>query len=138
MPIRNVMLMVTGAIGAVILGFVYIFRVYGPMEAEVTLWGKVSVGLGIALGILALTMGSKRTTLCQFALGVGYTALLVLQIPPIILWFAFHGSPPTDNPLSPFVAHWGYAIPHLILFLLSVFTLYHIARGTTPGLRGRK
>jgi len=125
----NVILMVAGAIGAVILGFVYIFRVYGPMEAEVTLWGKVSVGLGIALGILALTRGSKRTRLRQFVLGVGYTALSVLQIPPIVLWFAFHGSPPTDNPFSPFVAHWGYAIPHVALLAIGILALYWSFRG---------
>ena len=53
MPIRNVTLMVAGAVGAIILGFVYIFRAFGPTEAEVVLWGQVSVGLGIALGILA-------------------------------------------------------------------------------------
>ena len=129
MPIRNVILMVAGAVGAIILGFVYIFRAFRPMEAEVVLWGQVSVGLGIALGILALTVGAKRTKLRRLILGLGYTVLVVLQIPPIILWFAFHGSVPSDWPSpGPFVAHWGYAIPHIILLAISAFTLYCIFR----------
>lgn len=126
---RNVILMVAGAVGAIILGFVYVFRAFGPTEAEVVLWGRVSVGLGIALGILALTVGAKRTKLCQFILGLGYAVLVLLQIPPTILWFAFHGSGISDGtPFSPFVAHWGYAIPHIILLAISVFTLYSILR----------
>ena len=121
--------MVAGAVGAIILGFVYIFRAFRPMEAEVVLWGEVSVGLGITLGILALTVGSKRTKLRRLILGLGYAVLVVLQIPPTILWFAFHGSGISDGtPPSPFVAHWGYAIPHIILLAISAFTLYCIFR----------
>jgi len=125
------MLMVAGAVGAVILGFVYIFNVFGPIDAAVVLWGQVSVGLGIALGILTLTVGAKRTMLCRLILGLGYTVLVVLQIPPVILWIAYHGFGIERS--GPFVAHWGYAIPHMILFFLSAFTLYHIARGKRSG-----
>lgn len=79
----------------------------------------------IALGILALTGGAKRRKLHQLILGLGYTALVVLQIPPIILWFAFHGSVPSDWPSpGPFVAHWGYAIPHIVLAIIGILALY--------------
>ena len=129
MLIRNVTLMVAVAVGAIILGFVYIFRAFGPAEAEVVLWGQVSVGLGIALGILALTVGSRRTKLRQLILGLGYAVLVVLQIPPTILWFAFHGSGISDGtPPSPFVAHWGYAIPHIILLAIGALTVVRVFR----------
>jgi hypothetical protein len=118
--------MVTGAVGAIILGSVYIFWAFGPIDIAVVWWGQVSVGLGIALGILALTVGAKRKKLCQFILGLGYAVLVLLQIPPTILWFAYHGSGIERE--GPFVAHWGYAIPHIILLAISAFTLYSILR----------
>jgi len=123
---RNVILMVAGAIGAIILGSVYIFGAFGPIDIAVVWWGQVSVGLGIALGILALTVGPKGTKSSQLVLGLGYIALVVLQIPPTILWFAFHGSGIERE--GPFVAHWGYAIPHIILLAISAFTLSCIFR----------
>ncbi len=81
MLMRNVILMVAGAVGAVILGLVYVFNAFGPIDAAVVWWGRVSVGLGIGLGILALTVGAKRTMLCRLMLGLGYTVLAVLQPP---------------------------------------------------------
>jgi hypothetical protein len=49
MSIRNITLMVAGAVGAIILGSVYIFGAFGPIDIAVVWWGQVSVGLGIAL-----------------------------------------------------------------------------------------
>jgi len=136
---RNVMLMAAGGLGAIMLGVLYICRVFGPVEAEVVLWGQVSLYMGIVLIAFSLAAGYKRMRIFTFILGLGYFLVMVLQLPPIVLWFAFHGFGISDGtPPSSFVAHWGYAIPHIILFLLSAFTLYHIARGTTLGLRGRK
>lgn len=128
MPTRNVILMVAGAGGAIILGFVYIFGAFGPIDIAVVWWGQVSVGLGIALGILTLIGGAKRTRL-PLILGLGYAVLVVLQIPPVILWFACHGSGIERE--GPFVAHWGYAIPHIILLAIGALTVVRVFRNGT-------
>jgi hypothetical protein len=129
MPIRNVTLMVAGAVGAIILGFVYIFRAFGPTEAEVTLWGRTTAVLGVILAISALVAASRRSKALRVPLGLGYSALVLLQIPPIVLWFAAHGSDITDGtPPSPFRAHWGYAIPHIILLATSALTVFRVFR----------
>ncbi len=59
-------------------------------------------------------------------LGVGYALVALLQVPPIILWFVFHGSGIADGP-SPFAAHWGYTIPHLTLLITSPLILYYLS-----------
>lgn len=121
--------MVVGGVGAIVLGLPYIYRAFGPTEAEVVLWGKVSLCSGIVLTIFSLAVGHKRIRIFELILGLGYSVLMVLQLPPIIFWFAFHGSGISDGtPPSPFVAHWGYAIPHIILLAIGAFTLSCILR----------
>lgn len=59
--------------------------------------------------------------------------LILLQIMPIYLWIIFHGMGISDGtPASSFVAHWMYAVPHIVLFatgLLSVYGLFQTMKG---------
>lgn len=136
---KNKILLVIGAVGAVVLGLVYVFRAFGPTEAEVVLWGWVSAGLGIVLGLLVLAIKLEHAKFGRVILGAGYALLAALQIPPIVLWFAATGSGITDGtPPSPFVAHWAYAIPHLVLLLVGGACLYAILRRTPSPERRKK
>ncbi|NBD35946.1 MAG: hypothetical protein GVY30_08095, partial [Chloroflexi bacterium] len=77
--------------GSLFLGMAYVAHVFGPTEAEVVTWGKVSVGLGVALGIWGIIGGIGPSGLVQViaALLCGGSALL--QVLPIALWVTFHG-----------------------------------------------
>lgn len=124
---RNIALPLAGSAGAIALGLLYIYRAFGPTEAEVVSWGRVSLYAGIALATLSLVAGCKPIRILKLVLGLVCLFLIVLQLPPIILWFAFHGSGISDRPPpSPFVAHWGYAVPHITVATISAFTLYSI------------
>jgi len=114
------LLMLVTALGAILLGLPYLLRAFGPTEAEVVAWGRVTLLTGVALAALALYLWRSRRRLAQLALSLGYGWLAVLQVLPTGLWILFHGSGISDgSPPSAFVAHWAYALPHLALFLLS-------------------
>ena len=116
-----------GGAGSIALGLAYVLHAFGPTEAQVVLWGWVSIYLGLA--VVPLTVGACRShsRIIQGVAGLGWGIVALLQVPPILLWFAFHGSGISDGtPPSTFVAHWAYSIPHLALLAVSaamVFTL---------------
>jgi hypothetical protein len=119
--------MLFGAIGAILLGLPYIFHAFGPTEAQVVIWGEVSLCMGMVLLFLAVGLGRSKKRLAKVALACGYIILALLQVPPVVLWFAFHGSGISDGtPPSAFVAHWGYSIPHLVLLGASLMVVYHV------------
>lgn len=114
-----VLLLLTAG-GSILLGMPYLLRAFGPTEAEVVLWGQVAMITGAVLAALALLLARQRNRWAQLVLSLGYGWLALLQVLPIGLWILFHGSGISDgSPPSAFVAHWGYALPHLALFLLS-------------------
>ncbi len=120
--------------GSLFLGMAYVAHVFGPTEAEVVTWGKVSTGLGVVLGILSVVGGIGPSGLVQViaALLCGGSALL--QVLPIALWVTFHGSGISDGtPPSPFVAHWGYALPHVALLVLSGVTIWQLLNRERKG-----
>ncbi len=45
---------------ATLLGLPYLYRAFGPTEAEVVQWGKVYSSLGVMLLLLAATLGPRR------------------------------------------------------------------------------
>jgi hypothetical protein len=110
----------------------YILHAFGPTEAEVVTWGEVSLYTGIVLVALSVGIGRSNKKILRGILAPSYILLALLQVPPIFLWFTFHGMGISDGtPPSPFVAHWGYAIPHLALLIDSLLVLYYLARGET-------
>jgi len=117
---QSLLLMLVTALGAVLLGLPYLLRAFGPTEAEVVSWGRVTLLTGVTLAVLALLLWRSRRKLAQLILSLGYGWLALLQVLPIALWILFHGSGISDGSQpSAFVAHWAYALPHLALFLLS-------------------
>jgi hypothetical protein len=121
--------MYIGAVGAILLGFPYIFGAFGPTEVEVQIWGVVSVGIGAFLGLLCLAIGRSNKRIAKVALALGYIFLALFQVLPIYLWFMFHGYGISDGtPPSAFVAHWGYSISHIILFVVGLAVPFVIFR----------
>jgi hypothetical protein len=109
-----------GSAGSIALGLTYVLHAFGPTEAEVVLWGWVSIYLGLA--VVPLTVGAWRSHsgIIEGVAGLGWGIVALLQVPPILLWFAFHGSGISDGtPPSTFVAHWAYSIPHLAVLVAS-------------------
>lgn len=108
-------------IGSMVLGYTYAHELYGVLESEVQQWGYLSEILGVVLFLLVLksTHGRFMSVILYLCLGI--------QIPPIILWFIFHGSRITDAPPTmndQFIAHWAFSIPHIILLTLCFCVLY--------------
>lgn len=89
--------------------------------------------MGVVLLFLAIGLGRSKSILAKVALAFGYVILALLQVPPVVLWFAFHGSGISDGtPPSTFVAHWGYSVPHLVLLGASLMVVYNVVRATPP------
>lgn len=121
--------MLIGAVGAILLGLLYILRAFGPIEAEVVTWGRVSLYTGATLVFLSVGIGRSNKGIAKVALLLGYILLALLQVVPIYLWLQFHGLGISDGtPSSAFVAHWSCALPHLTLLIVSIIALYHICR----------
>ncbi|SEN56212.1 hypothetical protein SAMN05444955_11456 [Lihuaxuella thermophila] len=56
--------------------------------------------------------------------GMIFSLLLLAQLPPIALWMVFHGSGISDGtPPSDFVAHWAWALPHLLLAVTTLLSI---------------
>lgn len=109
---------------SIIVGLMYVIGVYGATEAEVGYWGLLSVLLGILLIVISFLIENKLTRIILVFLSV---FSLLIQILPISLWFAFHGSGISDGtPPSSFTAHWGFSIPHIIIFILCIINILKI------------
>jgi hypothetical protein len=125
------LLLIPGA-GSIILGWPYIISLFGPTEAEVRLWGSMSLCVGVISVILAAGIGDKSTLVTRTALCLSYCTIVLLQVLPVVLWWQFHGRGISDGmPPSAFVAHWCFSVPHLALLAIGVL----VARMT---LLGRK
>ena len=121
--------MLIGGIGAILLGLLYIFHAFGPTEAEVVIWGWLSLYMGASLILLSMGIGRSDKKAAKVFLSLGYIGLALFQVVPILLWFAFHGSGISDGaPPSTFVAHWSYSIPHVGLLVVSLMALYQLWR----------
>ena len=117
----------------------YVLHAFGPTEAEVVLWGRVSIYLGLA--VVPLTVGAWRShsRIIKGVAGLGWGIVALLQVPPILLWFAFHGSGISDGtPPSTFVAHWAFSLPHLALLAASAAMVCTLLVRSWSGSRLRK
>lgn len=111
---KNILKLLIG-FGSMVLGYTYAHELYGVLESEVQQWGYLSEFLGVVLFLLVL-----KSTHGRFMSFILYVCMGI-QIPPIILWFIFHGSRITDAPPTmndQFAAHWAFSIPHIILLIL--------------------
>jgi hypothetical protein len=123
----TMLMMLIGGIGAILLGLPYIFHAFGSTEAEVVIWGRLSLYMGASLILLSLGIGRSNKKAAKVFLSLGYIGLALVQVVPILLWFAFHGSGISDGtPPSEFVAHWLYSLPHAALLVISLMVLYQL------------
>ena len=128
-----------GGAGSIALGLTYVLHAFGPTEAEVVLWGRVSFCLGWAVVPLTVSAWRSHSRIIQGAAGLGWGILSLLQILPVLLWFTFHGSGISDGtPPSTFVAHWAYSLPHLALLAASVAMVRNLLTRPTCGSHTRK
>jgi hypothetical protein len=121
------------SIGTILLGYSYAHEWYGRLESEVQYWGYLSEALGLILLILILPR-FKGVILTKVILFM----CLIVNIPPIILWFIFHGSRITDAPPTisdQFIAHWAFSVPHVILVAMCVYLLKLIKWDPTSRLQ---
>ena len=116
--------MVVGAL-AIITGSLYVFNVFGQTESTVTSWGMLAVVLG---GVIVFS-GMNKHNVTYFLEKVLVFCLVLIQTPAIFLWFTFNsrgisdGTPPGD-----FVAHWAFALPHIVILLLGTILIFSLSR----------
>lgn len=122
MPSQKLMLL--AGLGSALISLPYIF---GATGQGVGLWGLFCLGLGFGLIALSTLVIHHKNLMLIRLLALGFALLAVLQLVPIQLWFAFNGYALSGSqPPAPFVTHWLYALPHLIVLALSLAALYQL------------
>lgn len=112
----------------ILTGLLYLFRVFGPSESEVVTWGILAVILG---GVIVL-LRTNKYKLTNGIKMIFVFLLVLLQIPAIILWFLFNGSGISDGtPQSNFVAHWIFALPHMMIVFLGILLIVSLFKRNT-------
>jgi hypothetical protein len=137
--VRSALPGLLGGTGSIALGLTYVLHAFGPTEAEVVLWGWVSIYLGGAVVPLTVSAWRSNSRIIKGVASLGWGSVAMLQILPVLLWFAFHGSGISDGtPPSTFVAHWAYSIPHLVVLAASVPMVLSLLARPTCGSRSRE
>jgi hypothetical protein len=110
---------------SILVGVPYVLGLFGPSEAEVGYWGLISMVGGVLLAVVPPFVGLFWRPAQRLLWGLGGGLLALLQVPPVLCWWAFHSYGISDGtPPSEFVAHWAYSLPHLLVILLAA-GLYH-------------
>jgi len=120
----RIIIFMTGIV-SIMLGYSYSHELYGTTEAEVEQWGYFAQVLGFIM--ICLIFNAKWEFFSKLVLYLN----ILIQIPPIILWFIFHGYRITDAPPTisdQFIAHWAFSIPHILIFILCLVLLHHQKR----------
>ena len=117
---RNVIVIV--GILSISLGLVYYLnlpQMTNDAISTTTLWGRVALLVGLLTALSAL---SKRT---GWVISTLLVVIVLLQIPPVALWFIFNGTIVGElgTPNAP-VGHWAWAVPHILLAVLSIKTIF--------------
>jgi hypothetical protein len=118
-----------GGLSAVTLGLLYANYAFGPTEAEAAAWGRIAIALGATQTMGTAIWMATRSAALRTAVALVAGAITLIQLPPIGLWLVFHGSGISDGtPPSSFVAHWAYALPHVIVAALCIGAVLACAR----------
>lgn len=117
-------LILVNGVGLIILGLLYVLRVWGALENEAIYWGKVSVISGVILVYTLFIFMKYNRKIIKTILIIELILIMLLQIPPVCLWIAFHGEKIVDwTYKTSFTAHWGYSMLHLAPFLIGIVTI---------------
>lgn len=127
---KNLSLLITGGLGTLLLGLLYIYRVFGPQESDVYSWGYLSFFTGLISLVITILTRNKDSRVVRLILGMVFVFAAIIQIPPIAAWYLFHGHLSlTDTPLQgAFRVHWGFSIPHIIILILSAIAAARLFR----------
>lgn len=121
------LLIIIASLLSILISVPYNFDKFGEATESIRSFGMVSLVLGVILLFLMLIDLSKKNKsgkTTKNSLGVILLILAIIQIGPSILWFLFNNTPLTDGtPQSGFMAHWYYAIPHIIILILAIMSL---------------
>lgn len=106
-------------ISAITVGVLYAIPLYGTVEAEVTYWGFAAIVAGIfSIYLSHLALRKERV----LWLITSYFLLFLIQLPPIFLWFTMEAL--TDYPSGKFVPNEWYSLPHFLVAILSLWSMY--------------
>lgn len=123
---RLISLMIFCSIGSAVIGLPYICRICGFGQGAAIKWGILSVIVGMLLLCSTVIMDNLQNNTAKGLLLFEFSALSLLQLVPIYYWFSAHGNALLVSTTSKLTAHWGFSIPHLILFTVGLVVVYHI------------
>lgn len=109
------------------MGLTYILNLYG-LTSDATpatvFWGKIAILTGI-IALLAVKGLKINFRLRKFILSIDLVVIVLLQLPPVFLWFLFNGTTVSDGPGGP-PGHWFWSVPHIIIAFAATYSLYHL------------
>lgn len=120
----NVPLAFCGILSTV-LGLIYILnlpRLTSDATSTTVFWGWLAMIVGIIA--MALAPGKRAKGLKKIFLCINLGIMILLQFPPMLLWFVFNGEVISDGPVGP-VGHWFWAVPHIVLTVVAVYSLFY-------------
>ena len=106
-----------------ITGILYLLQVYGTSEPKVGLWALLAVIAGVLPATLAL-IPLRKGWMAWIAV-VAFTLLMIFQALAISLWLGFDIVPHQYD----VVPQARYALPHIIVVLLSMWSIYELLYG---------
>lgn len=120
-------LIVSCGVLAIVTGLVYIANLPGlTSDATGTTirWGwLVLLGGMLALWLAVSSNQGRRSRGVVVGLLMCLGFIFLLQLPPIVAWFAFHGQVISGGPVGP-MGHWAWSLPHIVLAAASADALY--------------
>ncbi|MBE3582022.1 MAG: hypothetical protein IMW96_10405 [Thermoanaerobacteraceae bacterium] len=120
-------LIVSCGVLAIVTGLVYIANLPG-LTSDATGTRYDGAGGASRRGMLALWLAvssnqGRRSREERVGLLMCLGFIFLLQLPPIVAWFAFHGQVINDGPVGP-MGHWAWSLPHIVVAAASAGALY--------------
>ncbi|MBM7854325.1 small-conductance mechanosensitive channel [Desulfohalotomaculum tongense] len=120
-------LMVFSGISSMVIGLPYILKIFSSVKTELTSWGIASVFIGFLLIASAVAVSHINTKIIRAVLALEYSVLVLLQVPPVMLWLSENSTYIAVGTGSGQLAgHWAFSIPHLVLMLMGVAVIYRM------------
>jgi hypothetical protein len=122
------------AAATALIGLPYLLSVFGTTMPVVQDWGTVTLLIGAMLGVLTALFGEEPQSYQGAALSLGFGLSAASQVLPIFVMIFFHGYSLAEATTSrAFVAHWAYALPHLVVFAVTLIVLFRLRRRALRG-----
>ncbi|KKM09421.1 hypothetical protein SY88_18895 [Clostridiales bacterium PH28_bin88] len=125
-------LCVLAGVLAIIMGLVYITNLPGltsDATGSTLLWGWLVLLNGMFALWLALR-GNQGHGSNKAGIRIRLGLMFLMQLPPILLWFLYHGQVISDGPVGP-VGNWLWSLPHITLAVASAYAIYQLFSTST-------